>query len=286
MSQPTLCGILALTMWMLIGVLIVLTAPMPPFLLSAVTFLTGAICIYIVETVRGARLSSLRPLPVSTYLFGIMGMGIYTILLYAAYKTTFPFLASTLNHLWPIFLALGLAYQEQRKPGFFELVGLVMGFTGAALIFGRNIELASFSLNNKDLLGCLMALLAAIIWATYSVKTRSVDYPALATAVFFLISAVIAGVLHLLFEETKWPAGFGWICLGILGVGRVTYTLWDYAMKKGDRELLSSLSYFVPLGSAGLLTIAGHVPPSNLLIFGGILIAAGSVVTNFKKLRG
>lgn len=280
MPVANFCGIAALVIWSATAVLIVGTGEMPPFLLGAVTFFIGFAVTFAIEKLRGSDLKRLRGLSWRVYLFGFFGVGVHTLFLYYGFKNAPPFAANTLNYVWPILLAVFVSLLEKRKLRIENYAGLLLGFAGAVLLFsGRGGANTDYSL-----WGYFSAFMAGLVWAIYSATARRVAYPAAATGVFFLMTAILSLAAHLLFEETIWPDNAGWMMAAALGIGRIAYTMWDYAMKQGDQELLASLSYFVPLLSTLILVFFGFVPSAPATLLAGVMIITGCLAANFRKI--
>ena len=71
----------------------------------------------------------------------------------------------------------------------------------------------------------------------------------------------------------------------MLGLGPVggAFYLWDIALKKGNQQLLASLSFSTPLISSVILAIAGFNAWSANIIIALALILSGAIIANMKK---
>ncbi len=81
------------------------------------------------------------------------------------------------------------------------------------------------------------------------------------------------------------PDGAGWISIFMLGAFRMSYVFWDYAIRQGNRQLISSLAYFVPLLATLLLIAGGFGATSSVIALAAFLIVAGCLVTNNRQIR-
>lgn len=284
MNKPTISGIATLAFWSTFALLVVHTGATPGFLVGVLTFTIGGFAILLLEFIRTGQLLVFFRQPLWIYAFGVVGIGVYSLLFFAAFKLTSPFIANCLNYLWPILLTVFLAYDQRRKPGWAELLGMGMGFLGTVILFITRFDSTLQTLSGSDIAGCLAAFTAAVIWAAYSTLARRIKYPPGTTGVFFLIAAILAAGLHLAFEANIWPRGQEWVFIVLLGLGRLSYTVWDWAMKHGDQTMLTSLSYLVPLASVGWLILAGYLPAEPMAILAGFTIICGCIVTNFTKI--
>ena len=127
-----------------------------------------------------------------------------------------------------------------------------------------------------------MALLAAFTWAAYSVLSRLVGTaPTASVAVFCLATSALSLPLHLMFEETVFPAtALGWASIVGLGIGPVglAFYVWDIGCKQGDIQLLGTSSYAAPLLSTLALIVAGFSAPSMTLLWAALLITGGALI--------
>jgi drug/metabolite transporter (DMT)-like permease len=98
---------------------------------------------------------------------------------------------------------------------------------------------------------------------------------------FCLISSCLAGICHLLFEQTLWPqtALAWWAVLG-LGVGPVglAFFVWDYGCKRGDLRVLGAGAYLAPLLSTAALLALGLESPRLSIILAAFLITGGAMI--------
>ncbi|MFX9593170.1 EamA family transporter, partial [Acinetobacter baumannii] len=92
------------------------------------------------------------------------------------------------------------------------------------------------SLEAGQLPGLLAALVAAFVWASYSVMSRRLKaVPTDAVAGFCLATALLAAIVHVAIEKTVWPeTPAQWLAIIALGVGPVgaAFFTWDIGMKR------------------------------------------------------
>src|SRR5690606_27642784 len=112
--------------------------------------------------------------------------------------------------------------------------------------------------------------------------------PTDAVAGFCLVTAGLALIFHLQFEETVWPQGpAAWAAVLGLGLGPVgaAFYAWDYGVKHGDIRVLGALSYAAPVLSTGILVLAGFAPASPQLAAAAVLITGGGLFAAREMLR-
>ncbi|WP_439122859.1 aromatic amino acid exporter YddG [Marivita sp.] len=276
-TTATAIGFIAVLLWALLALFTAGSAPVPPFLLNALTFAIGGTVGVIWVIVRG-RLSVLRAVPWTIYVFGTAGLFGYHALYYSALRLAPPAEAGLIAYLWPLFIVLfsGLLPGERLRAG--HIFGALVSFAGAALIVLRN----GFSFEAAATPGLILAGVCALTWSSYSVLSRRLGTtPTEAVAVFCVLTALLSVPAHLLFETTVWPQNvFGWISVAALGLGPVglAFYVWDIGVKRGDIQLLGVASYAAPLLSTLVLIGAGFAQASWQLVAAAILITIGAAV--------
>lgn len=274
-SRATAIGFSAVLMWSLLALFTISSAPVPPFLLNALTFGIGGV-MGLVWTLRNG-LSRLRGISWRVYAFGIVGLFGYHALYFTAFRIAPAAETGLMAYLWPLFLVLfaGFLPGERLRP--LALVGALVAFAGAALIvLGRD---AGGAANGA---GMALGFLCALVWAGYSTLSRRLgDVPTESVTVYCLGTAVLSLAVHFGVEETVWPQGaWGWASVLALGIGPVgaAFFTWDIGMKKGDIQLLGVASYAAPLLSTLALVLAGVAPASWTILAAAVLITGGAAL--------
>jgi drug/metabolite transporter (DMT)-like permease len=284
-GRATAIGLVAVLLWALLALLTVRTSPVPPFQLNAICFAIGGLAGLAWSGATGG-LSRLRGVPVAAYAVGIGGLFGYHAFYFTALRLAPPAEASLIAYLWPLLIVLmsGLLPGERLRAG--HLIGALIAFAGAAIIVLR----AADGLGGGTALGYILAGLCALTWSTYSVLSRRFGaVPTDAVTVSCLATAGLSAILHLMLEETAWPAGpGGWAATVLLGLGPVglAFYVWDIGVKRGDIQLLGVASYAAPLLSTLALVLAGITPPSPTLLVAAALIAGGAALAARASARG
>jgi drug/metabolite transporter (DMT)-like permease len=264
-------------MWSLLALLTVGSAPVPPFLLTAICFAIGGVLglLWIVASGEGR---ALRAVGWRVYAFGTVALFGYHLLYLSALRMAPAAEAGLIAYLWPLFIVLLSGLLPGETLTRLHIVGALLAFAGAALIVMRGAG----GMTPEALPGLGLAFLCAVTWAVYSVLSRRLgDVPTASVAVFCLATAALSLGAHLLLEETVWPnSALGWLSIFALGVGPVglAFFTWDIGMKKGDIQLLGVASYAAPLLSTLALVIAGITEASPAIIVAAALIAGGAAL--------
>jgi drug/metabolite transporter (DMT)-like permease len=277
----TAIGFCAVLMWSGLAPLAVMTGPVPAFLLTGLTFLVGGTAILGLAAVRG-RLRQAWPTR-SSLALGIYGLFGDTVLFFSAVKLAPPAQANLVHYLWPLLIVLFAALLPGGRFSPRHLAGALIGLVATVLLIG---DRASGGTGGAQVwLGYGLALLGAIVWASYSVLSRRVAQVSPdSVGVTLLACAMAAFALHLAIETPRLPQTLPeWI--GVIGLGLgpmgLAFLCWDIGMKRGDVALLGVASYTAPVLSTILLVVLGFAGASWSLALACGLIVAGALVASF-----
>lgn len=274
-TQATAIGFTAVALWALLAVLTVATSPVPPLLLNALCFGIGGAVGLVWLAVTGG-LAGLRNVPLPVYVFGTLGLFGYHWLYFMALRLAPPAEASLIAYLWPLLIVVfsGLLPGEGLRRG--HVIGAVLAFGGAGLLVAGGAEGAGATS------GHFLALVAAMTWAGYSLGSRLLGaQPTGAVAVYCLGSCALSLAAHLIWETPAWPVtSMGWFAVIALGLGPVglAFFTWDIGVKRGNIQLLGTLSYAAPLFSTLILVATGTVSASVALVIATLLITGGAAL--------
>ena len=258
----------AIVLWGGLAALALKLAYVPPFLLTGIALLIGAMV--------GGRALAHRPPPPAALAMGVYGLFGFHFFLFLALRHAPPVEANLVNYLWPLLIVVlapvivpGVAFSGRHG------IAALLGFAGAALL----ITAGSDNLGRGELLGYAFALASAIIWSTYSLMTRRLrHFPTAYVSWFCVISGIASLACHFLFERRYWPSEVEWLYLIALGLGPMgaAFFLWDRAMKKGDPRTLGNLAYLTPLLSTLALVVFAGASLTPVSFVAMALILAGA----------
>ena len=228
-------------------------------------------------------------IPLKTFLVGVGGIFGYHAFYFAALSHAPAVEANLINYLWPLLIVLGTpAFFRGRKLYPHHLAGALMGFAGAALV----ITQGHFSLSMSHWTGYLFALLAAIVWASYSLMTKRLPpFPSAAVGAFCLTSGILALILIILQGKLLPTLGqlhaSDWKNLVYLGLGPLglAFFSWDAALKRGDPRVIGALTYLTPLFSTLILVKVGGFHLSQASAAGMAAIVLGALIGSFDFLK-
>lgn len=286
--RATAIGALAIAMFSTLALLTTLSGTVPPFQLVAMAFVVAFLVGTAAGLARGRDVVGVLRQPAPVWLLGVTGLFGYHFFYFLAFRLA-PDAAvevNLLNYLWPLLIVLfsALLPGEGLKRG--HVLGALFGLAGTALIItgrGRGLSLEAGALP-----GYLSAVVAAVTWGGYSVLSRRFGHvPTEAVGGFCLVTAVLAGLCHLMFETTVAPSGLGWLAILGMGLGPVgaAFFVWDHGVKHGDIRALGALSYATPLLSTLLLILFGLATAHWSLWLACGLIVGGAVLASRDVLR-
>ncbi len=280
--KATLVGIGAVLIWCVTTLLVAYITALPPLEFVGLIFSLGYVSLTLLQLYNREDIGSYWRQPLKYYLFWLGTAGVYTVILFISYSLVPFFEANILNHTWPVLLIVFTALLHNERVTAIQIFGSVVSFLGVVSIFMPAGEVPLFG---DFSFGHALAIGSASLWSAYSAYTKRVSYPVGFLAPVFLIFSIICFALHFMFEKTVWPDNFQWSIIIALGLGRVSYLMWDYGMKHGDVVFLASICYFLPLATSLLLVAFGFGPANPMIGLGAALIVAGCLIVNFENIK-
>jgi len=267
---------IAIFFWSSLAALASLAVVLPPFFTLAVGLLIGGMF-----SLPKWRTWTVKP---SLLLIGTLGIFGYHFLLFMALRLAPPVNANLLNYLWPLFILLftPLFFREFHLTKL-HVLGAVISFLGAFLLIYDDRMVWSIDF----VAGYILAVLAALVWAIYSLASKKISHFSSATVgLFCLISGGLSLVAHFAFEQRVIVESSEALILIALGIGPlgVAFYCWDHAVKKGDPRVIATMSYLTPLLSTLLLMFVNNTSLSPTVIAAMIAIVSGAFIANVNGL--
>ena len=268
-----LSALAAVVLWASLAALATLLPNIPPFLKTGIGLLVGSLM-----ALPLAKFD-LKKLRVSwrTLALGVYGLFGYHAALFIALQTAPSVQANLVNYLWPLLIVvLAPLFLRSSRLSLRIILAAIVGFTGAAVaVLSGGAGTGGFEI------GYLFALIAAIVWATYSLGTKvTAPFPTAAVGVFAFVAGALAICAHFLFEPAVAIEMSDWSLLVLLGIGPLgaAFYFWDFAIKHGNPQQVGLLSFLTPLLSTALLVAVTGEEFSPLLILSAALIIAGALL--------
>ncbi len=181
-------------------------------------------------------------------------------------------IVTLLNYLWPVLIYIFRVpiYHSRINPVLYFpaiilalagiLIALLQGYSGQQLI-----EIAAAL--DDNFLAFLFAVMGAVSWALYSnliKKYKSSDDIAAMPLIFMVSGLVFFGIQVFRGDAQSFSLSpllsSPSLIYSILGPTCLGYLFWFLAMKHGNRNLVTSLSYLIPVGSVFLVSSIHSIP--------------------------
>lgn len=289
-GAATLLGSVAILLWGSLAVLTTLAGPVPPFLLTAITFGLAGMVGTLLILARGASGRAAvaawgRQTP-QAWAIGVGGLFGYHLLFFIALQTAPAVQANLINYLWPLLIVVFSTFLPGERLRWFHLAGGLLGLTGTVLLVGG----PGLAVQTAYLPGYLAALGAAVAWGGYSVLSRRfcAAVPTDFVAALCLVTALLAGLCHLLLEAPFTPTARDWLVMAIMGAGPLgaAFFFWDVGIKRGLLRALGAASYATPLLSTFGLYLGGRAQITLDVLLAAVLIVGGAALAGHDALRG
>lgn len=276
----------AIVLWASFATLVSRAPDVPPLLLTGLALCAGSLtCVH--------RLRDWR-VPLRTLAFGVACLFVYNAGLVMAFRLAPIAEANLINYLWPLILVLLGTPVWRGADGVAKIAGALLGFGGCIVAILSGPGDVAFS--PAYAAGYAMALLAAVVWAVYSLGARWLPpFSSWAVGGFCLGAGLLAIASHLVLEPpAALPlASLGWVLAIGLGPLGIAFVLWDYAMRHGNAAQIGVLGYGTPVLSMLGLALAGHVRDRDwsmvflacTLIVAGVALASTGAVAWRRRLR-
>jgi drug/metabolite transporter (DMT)-like permease len=189
--------------------------------------------------------------------------------------------------LVPLWLALFDRVVLRSAPlGWRVVVGLVMGFAGAAMLVSGSVSIDGIALG-----GMLLAVGASLSWACGSLYARKAplpSHPLMASSMQQLaggvvILAVAVGTGELRGFNLSQVSGSSWLGLGYLIVfgSGVAFSAYLWLLRNARTSLVSTYAYVNPVVavSLGALVLGEAVTP-RVFIAGGIILVSVALIVS------
>ena len=284
-KRGNIYGVFTILLYSSLALFSIFTSNIPAFELTSLSFFVASFVGLAFLKKQKVHISKLIKIPAKAWIIGISGLFGYHFFYFLAIKNAPAVEANLINYLWPLLIVIFSSFLPNEKLRWFHILGTIFGLLGAFLLVSKG---GSFSFEAEYFWGYVFAIIAALIWSSYSVISRTLSHiPTYAVTGFCMATAVLSGICHFIFETTVIPNAtelFGILMLGLGPVGGAFY-LWDYAVKNADIKLLGSISYFTPLLSTILLVFLGYAEFTTAVTLACIFIIIGSFVSSAQYLK-
>ena len=270
--KSDLAALGAVLLWASLATLSAGLSHIPPLLMTGIGLLIGSL---LALPLSRFQISKLKVSP-KLLAIGVYGLFGFHLALFAALQNAPPVQANLVNYLWPLLIVVWAPAFTGGTLKLKHVLSAVAGFVGAALAI-----LSGAQLSGGLEIGYLYALIAAVIWATYSLLTKRFgSFSTSAIGTFAFASGLLAIAAHFVFEPAAAITSADWMILVVMGLGPLggAFYLWDYALKHGSAQRVGLISFTTPLLSTlFLLLSSGQIPTPLLLVSAALIVGAAYV---------
>lgn len=219
---------------------------------------------------------------------GLCGVTLYYLLENIALTLTMASNVGVICSVVPFFTAILSSLflkEEPLRVNFF--IGFVVAITGIVLISYNGTS--SFHLNP---LGDLLAVAATVVWAIYSILTRSISsygYHTIQTTrrvffygIIFMIPALFIFNFQFKPERLANPVSLLNLLFLSLGASALCFLTWNFSVKVLGPVKTSVYIYMIPVITVVTAAIILHEPLTNMSVSGTILTLAGLFISESK----
>ncbi len=256
----------------------------PPSTLALIRFTIASFILHFINRIKNPHIKCHKADKLPMALCGLVGVTIYFI--FENYGLSFISAANATILLAsiPLFTVVIEAIVSRKSIDIKKGVGVTLSIIGVGLVIGNSI---SVSANNKEIIGSILMLGAALSWVFYSIMSKKIDgkYP----TIFISYQQNLYGALFLipfsLIERRNWrPIGFiSWANIIYLALicSALCYYLYLYALKNLGATKTNVYINLMPLiGVIAAYLLLGEKLYLMQLI-GGFFILLGIYVVNY-----
>lgn len=293
-SRPLIISIIAalfaVVLWAGAPLLVDLASSVPPFQLTTIALLSGAIAA-LPTSLSGRRNRGSKAVRARLSLKWKLAIyGLVPALILGAiggYLTGVGMAptaeAALITYTWPVMFIVISQWLFHRRIPLPVLCGALIAFSGAALLLSPGAQSEGFS---QYMAGYGLALMAACCWALYSWICQAAPAPVAPVMPGLFVLAAIGAIVADALSGSPFGLPSGLALIAGIGLGVGPYGLamvaWDMALRNGPSGLVGSLAYGVPVLAAVFLVIAGVAAPDWRLPLAALLVVAGSIVASIK----
>ena len=222
---------------------------------------------------------------------GLLGNTFYQLFYISALAYTLPTNAALILATPPIFIALIGALFKLERLTWLAWLGILLSFGGITLVILGGAPAETSSSAPNPLLGDLLALGAAIMWALYTLLAAPVlkrHAPIKVTAITVAIGTVpLWAIATPALLTTNWSTVGLNIWLGVLYCGGLAvalgYVLWNRGVQQVGAARTAVYSNLVPVLVALIAWAVRGDPLTIYHVFGAVLILTGITLTRMGR---
>lgn len=189
------------------------------------------------------------------------------------------------------FMLLGWLWLKDARPGPMALAGLLIGFTGLAILIG--VDDLGGSVGLVPLPAAIMLLIATITWSVGSIYAKTLDHatsPMMLSAMQMLTGSVLmffAGILHgelpqFSLEAIHWSSVAALLYLVVFG-SLVGYSAYLYVLRHASPALASTYAYVNPVVAVFIGWALADEPVNQRTIVAASMIVGAVILLSWPR---
>ncbi len=277
--QATSLAIFAVLVWSFVALFTANVKRLPVFEIIAIMFSFSCLLSIVIISKR-RRWHLIKEQPLSLWLYGMLGLGVYKVCYFLGFKFAPPAHVAMFNYLWPImiffFAKMILGHHIESR----HYWAAFLGFCGVAVLLSS--EIYDLHFHWRYLLGYGLGFIGAIIWALYTITLVHFNRaPVEVTGIFCGMAAFLALICHYELEVTLVPTMSEWMYLLLLGLitSGVAYYFWAYGLMHGNYKVIAIFSYVKPVLSTCVLILFHQSAYTHSVIVASVLICLAGMTT-------
>ncbi len=275
-KTATAIGLFGVLLWTFNALFVALLSNIP---IAQIITVTLGICFIlgIIKITYQQRWHQMKQ-PAIIWFFGIIGIIGNNFAYIGATKYAPIDQVSLIVALSPVFLILLATFVSKEAFKIKYLLSAGIGLLAIYILVTQKNDMSALQV--EFIGGYILALFAAIAWASYTLSLRYYKAPIDMIGLFCGVGSVLAALIHLNFETTVIPTGEQWLVLCTLGTFMLwlAYYLWAFGIMHGDMRLLSICLYAVPVFSIVWLVLFNKSTATPSMAIAVTLVVSASLL--------
>jgi len=266
------------------SVLKVVLESMTPLAFNGLRFSLATAVMLIILVWRGESFRIARRDALPIFMLGVVGHTLYQVVFITGMARTTPANASLLMATSPIFVVIYGAVLGIERPNHWTWIGILLSFLGILLLIGGS---GGVSLGAAHLLGDLLVLIAAMLWAAYTTGSK----PLLAryTPLKLTTLSMVAGAVPLVIicipqlRAQDWgavgPGAWAGVFYSAIFSVVLAYLAWYTSVQRVGSARTAVYSNLTPVVAIIVAWVALGQALAPLQIVGALVVLTGVMVT-------
>jgi drug/metabolite transporter (DMT)-like permease len=266
-------------------------APFTPFAFNALRFSVASMALLAMLRRAGDAAPTSRREWIAILGIGLLGNTVYQALFITGIDHTSPANSALIAATTPVIVALIGAALRVERLGLMTWIGVVLSFAGIAVVVFGNASSASGGTGTSSLVGDLLILAAAVVWAVYTLLVASLlrRYSAMAvTALSVAAGTVLIVVMGLPdLSRLDWDAvpPMAWsaaVFSGLFALA-VGYAGWNRGVKAIGSARTAVYSNMIPIAAALFAWLGRGDPITVYHVAGAVIVLTGINLTRLGR---